>query len=314
MGVYRLILHDFDYFKPATMAEALSLLGSNPGCYCLLGGGTDIVIRLKQGRLTPRIVVDLKKLALGGLSFESKKIFKIGAVTTLRDIEASPEVAKYYPALHEAVTHMASTQIRSRATIGGNLCNAAPSADTAPPLLVYGARLFAEGITEENANRSNRTEHQFTQRSFSIEEFFVGPGANSLHSGEILTEVLISLPPARTGSAYLKLRRTEKDIALAGAAVLLTLDTQDKCADARIALGAVAPTPVRARAAEEILLGRPVTDELIHIAAKAALMDCNPIDDFRASARYRMDMIKELTLRALKTAFARARSSNERGR
>lgn len=298
-----MILNDFDYFKPATLAEALSLLKANPGRCSLLGGGSDLIVRLKQARAAPQIVVDLKGLELCGLTFDASGAFKIGTAVTLRDLEASPEVKKCFPALYEAVAHMASTQIRSRATIGGNLCNAAPSADTAPPLLVYGATLVAERIDGEKV----------VARRFPIEDFFTGPGMNSLQASEILTQILLPPPPARTGSTYLKLRRTEKDIAIVGAAALLTLDRGDKCTDVKIALGAVAPTPVRARAAEVLLLGRPVTDELICMAAKAAILDAKPIDDFRASARYRRDMVLELTKRALRTAFYQAKSSFEGG-
>ncbi|TEB08964.1 FAD binding domain-containing protein [Pelotomaculum propionicicum] len=309
-----MILHDFDYFRPATIAQALSLLEANPDSCCLLGGGTDLIVRLKQGRLTPKIVIDLKELNLSGLSFASNDVCKIGALTTLRDIEISPEIASNYPALHEAVTHMASKQIRSRATIGGNLCNAAPSADTAPPLLVYEASLVAESPSADKVNQNKKTKPVSIRRNISIRQFFNGPGLNSLNQNEILTEVLLPLLPARTGSTYLKLRRTEKDIAIVGVAALITLDSQGThCIDAKIALGAVASTPVRASAAEELLRGRPLTDEILNMAAKAALLDAKPIDDFRASARYRRDMIKELTLRALRTATSRAESSNKGG-
>ncbi|MHB8916492.1 MAG: FAD binding domain-containing protein [Desulfocucumaceae bacterium] len=302
-----MILHEFDYHRPATRTEALALVGSQPGRCCLYGGGTDVLVRLKQGQLKPCLVVDLKGLGLDRLVFDPAQGLSIGAVTTLRDIEVSTEVARWYPALHEAVSHMASTQVRSRATIGGNLCNAAPSADTAPPLIVYGASVVIEGAVESRVGETDQPGSSVT-REIPVEKLFLGPGATVLLPVEIMTEVRVPGPLARTGSAYLKLRRTEKDIALVGVAALFRLDNQGACAEVRIALGAVAPTPVRARGAEKILRDRQATDELVSLAAEAAMLDASPIDDMRASARYRRDMIRELTRETLKIALTRAKS------
>lgn len=301
-----MIVNHFDYYRPGTLAEALSITGSRQGRVSLMAGGTDILLRIKQGQAKPDTVVDLKGLGLDRLVFDPAQGLVVGAATTLREIESSPEVARWYPALYEAVSHMASTQVRNRATIGGNLCNAAPSADTAPPLIIYGASAVIQGLTGSRDGMQEKPESSVT-REIPVEKMFLGPGATVLLPVEIMSEVRAPGPLACTGSAYLKLRRTEKDIALVGVAALVRLDSKGACVEVRIALGAVAPTPVRARSAEKVLQGMQPTDELITRAAEAAVTDASPIDDVRASACYRREMVRELTGEALKIALMRAR-------
>lgn len=300
-----MILKDFTYCKPFMLAEAWQYLSPQAGRSCVLAGGTDLLIRLKQGTVSPDFLVDIKGLGLGALVFNSVEGLTVGAAVTLNDICENIDVTRWYPALYEAVAHMASYQIRNRATVGGNLCNAAPSADTAPPLIIYGATAVIEGAREAgSATKGNR---QIT-REIPVEKFIIGPGKTVLLPTEILTEIRVPLPPAGSGSAYIKLRRTEKDIALVGVAVQIRVSKQGICTEIRIALGAVAPTPIRAKSAERVMQGQLVTDDLIYRAAAAAVSDASPIDDVRATAAYRRDMINELTVNAVKKAMVRSRT------
>jgi carbon-monoxide dehydrogenase medium subunit len=282
------------------MAEAWAQLSSRSGRIALLAGGTDLLVRLKQGEPCPELLVDIKELGLGELVFDSANGLTIGAAAPLNEVCAHTDVRLFYPALHQAAISIASHQIRNRATIGGNLCNAAPSADTAPPLIIYDATAVITGPGDTQT--SEEVEKQIT-RKISVENFIIGPGRTVLLPAEILKEVRLPLPKPGSGSAYVKLSRTEKDIAIVGVAALVRVSAQGVCTDVRIALGAVAPTPIRALRAEELLQGRQLDDELLARAAATAASEASPIDDVRASATYRRDMIRELTRDALKKAL-----------
>jgi len=185
-------------------------------------------------------------------------------------------------------------QMRNRGTVGGNLCNASPAADTAAPLLVLGARVRLAGAGGE--------------RTLALEEFFVGPGKTVLAPGEVLAEILVPPPPPRSGGDYQRRTRTAMDIAVVGVAAAVVLDGGTACRDARLALASVAPTPLRAAAAEAVLRGKDLAPERIAEAARAAAGEARPIDDVRATATYRRAMVEVLTRRALTAALARARS------
>jgi len=212
----------------------------------------------------------------------------IGAATPLASVERSPEVRRHYPAVADAASWIGSAQVRSRATVGGNLCNAAPSADMAPILLAYGARAT---ITDGRA-----------ERTLPLEEFFTGPGQTVLESGELLKS--ISVPPCPTGfGKYYKTFRSAMDCCTVGVAAWVSFtDGTAVVQDARVALGAVAPTPIRSRSCERVLVGQTLDEALIQRAAVAATEDALPISDVRASAEYRKTLVSVLSRRALDAA------------
>ena len=283
----------FVMFQPTTIREALELGRENgPGVY-FQAGGTDLAIAMKEKGLVPRCIVDLKKISsLYGIREEGDGTLRIGALTTLREVETSGLVLKKYPLLARSAAEVGSIQIRNRATIGGNMANATPSADVAPALLVLEAQARITGLAQE--------------RSVPLSEFFVGPGKTVMTQGtEILTELVI--PPTQgVRGQYIKFSPREMmDLAYIGVAVALIYVPEDKrCREARIALGAVSPTPIRARRAEAILKDKVLTEDLAKEAGEEASRECKPIGDVRSSADYRRQMVRVNTTRAILNAAA----------
>lgn len=271
----------FEYFEPKSLHEASRLLAAGGQ---VLAGGTDLLVELKEQLRRAELVVNIKKIpGIGGLAFDPQRGLRIGALATAREVEVSPVVLEKYASLAQAARELGSIQVRNRATIVGNICRASPSADTLPPLIADGAiiRLHGPGGARE----------------LPLEDFFTGPGKTVLRRDELVTELLVPPPPARTGKVYIKHgRRKAMELATVGVAVTLTRD-----ADVRIALGAVAPTPIRARAAEDLLRKDPKAFEQ---AAAAAMAEAKPISNVRASAEYRREMVRVLTRRALEQALA----------
>lgn len=279
----------FDYAAPHTLSEALRLLageGARP-----LAGGTDLLVQMKYRRLFPSLLVDLKGVPeLNQLERDGGGLH-IGAAVPLAAIAAHPLVRGEYPALAGACALIGSVQIRNRATLGGNLCNAAPSADGAPPLLCYGAR----GVIAGPRGR---------RREMPMEDFFLGPGQTALRRGELLAEVVLPPPAPRTAASYLRFTpRQEMDIAVAGAGALLTLRGDGRCLQARIALAAVGPTPLRARQAEALLEGKTPSEESLRQASLKAMEEARPISDVRGSAPYRRELVGVLTYRTLRSCL-----------
>jgi carbon-monoxide dehydrogenase medium subunit len=219
-----------------------------------------------------------------------------GSAVTVGQIAANQRIQQDYTALAIGAGLIGSVQIRNMATVGGNLCNAAPSADTAPPLLVLGAQAVIASARGE--------------RKIPLETFSLGPGQTVLQPGELLKEIVVPKPPKGSGSFYLRhTPRARMDIAVVGAAAAITLDADGKIADARLALGAVAPVPMRAIKAEALLHGQRLTDELLREVGAAAAQEAQPIDDLRASAEYRRHLVSVLTQRALRGALVRAKEN-----
>ncbi|MDE3176758.1 MAG: xanthine dehydrogenase family protein subunit M, partial [Pseudomonadota bacterium] len=266
---------NFAYHRPRTLAEASRLLLDH-GEASLFAGGTDLFVELREGLRQCRHAIDLKAIAeLDGLSFDEVRGLSIGALATARDIETSPIIAAHYPDLAAAARSLGSIQVRNRATLTGNICRASPSADLSAPLLANQAEVDIHGPAG--------------QRLLPIEQFFLGPGRTALAAGEIVTAVSVPPPQPGSGRSYLKLgRRQAMELATVGVAAALRLE-QDRCVEVRIALGAVAPTPIRARGAERALLGQPLSPAALAAAAAAAMAECAPIDNVRASAAYRRD-------------------------
>jgi carbon-monoxide dehydrogenase medium subunit len=278
----------FDYVKPETLAEASAFMIEHDGEARLYAGGTDVLILMRGGFVAPQYIVDIKEIpGLRGISFDETAGLTIGAAVTLNAVASSPIIREKFGLLAEAAETVGSYQVRNRATIGGNICNASPSADTVPALLVLGAMAWVFGSGE--------------QKAIPLDTFFTGPGEALLGPGDILTSIQVSLPPAGNAHRYLKLGRVRAaDLALVGVAVLGFPQADNPSGYGfRIALGAVAPTPTRAPEAEAVL-AESVDDEAIGKATLAAVRTAKPISDVRASAEYRSAMVGALTRRGIK--------------
>jgi CO/xanthine dehydrogenase FAD-binding subunit len=278
--------------EPATVAEALRALrrtGAAP-----LAGATDLIPAMRKGEMRPRALVNLKCIPeLSGIT-RTREGLRIGATTRVAELLESAAIAAAAPLLAEVAHGFGSAQIRAMATVGGNLCSATPSADLAPPLLVLDARAEIRGAGGK--------------RELDLCDFFRGANRTILRRGEILTAIIVPRARGRFGAAYHKLcGRRAMDLSIAAVAAAVRLrGTGAICAGARVALGAVAPIPMRARAAEELLEGVPLTPALIEEAAAAAAKAARPVTDLRASAEYRRDMVRVLAARALTEALRRA--------
>ncbi len=284
----------FEYMAPKTLDEAVSILHTNQGRAKVLAGGTDLLVEMKEDILCPEVLVDIKHIShLDHLTYDDEKGLSIGALVTVRRVERSPIVAEKYAGLSQASRELGSIQIRNRATIAGNISRASPSADTIPPLIADGARVVVYG--SEGA------------REIPLEDFFVGPGQTVMTGEEILTEIVVPNPGSKMGKSYIKLgRRQAMELATVGVAVTLNLEG-DVCDQVRVALGAVAPTPIRSHKAEELLMGSTLDQETIRAAAVAARDESSPISDVRSSAAYRRQMVGVLTEEAIQQAMGNAR-------
>lgn len=274
----------FEYFEPKSLGEAVALLGRYQGRAQALAGGTDLLVEIKEQLRRADCVVNIKKIpGIGGLSYDPRSGLRIGALATAREVEVSSMVLEKYASLAQAARELGSIQVRNRATIVGNICRASPSADTLPPLIADGAIVKLHGPGGA--------------RELPLEDFFTGPGKTVLRPEELVTELVVPAPPPRTGKVYIKHgRRKAMELATVGVAVTWTRD-----GEVRIVLGAVAPTPIRAYQAEEVLKKDP---RAIEEAAAAAMAEAKPISNVRASAEYRREMVRVLTRRALEQALA----------
>lgn len=291
-------MKNFQYQAPRRLDEATALMAEHAGSAQLLAGGTDLLVFMRNGRKSPDVVVDAKKIpSLTRLELDAERLV-IGAAVSCRTVWEHPEISARFPALSDAAALVGGIQIQGRATFGGNLCNAAPSADTVPPLIVHGATVHVASARGE--------------RDAPVEKICTGPGRTSLAADEILVSLTIPIPPANAGAAFLRfIPRNEMDIAVANAAALVELDEAgETCKAARIAIGAVAPTPLFVEAAGAALVGRPVNDESISAAARIATNAATPINDMRGTIEHRKQLVKVLTTRALRRACARARGED----
>ena len=264
-------MRTFEYFAPSSLQEAIDIFRQRGDGGRLLAGGTDLVVQMMEGATKfpyPSYLVSLRRIQeLKGIEFDELSGLRIGAGATMADVAASPAVRERYCAVAEGAALVGSLQTMNMATVGGNLCNAAPSADITPSLLAHEAECRVAGPAGE--------------RTLSLESFFLGPGQTALQPGELLAEVKMPAPPPNSGGVYVRhTARKQMDIAAVGVAVLLTL-AGDRIERARLALGAVAPTPVRARQAEALLEGQAASEELFARAAEAATAEARPISDVR---------------------------------
>ncbi|MCB8815194.1 FAD binding domain-containing protein [Desulfosporosinus shakirovi] len=282
-------LPDFDYYAPDSLAETCEGLEHFGAKAKVLSGGTDIIAKMKSGLLNPEVLISLKKLEdLKKIEYVSGKGVVIGALSTHNDLVNSKILNDKYLSVSEAAHNMASNQIRNIGTVGGNLCNAVPSADLPPILIALGATIKLVGTKGE--------------RVMLLEDLFTGPMKTVIAENEILTEIVIPDQPS-TGSNYIKfgLRRSGA-LAVVGIAVAVTVNG-GTFTEAKIAIGAAAPTPIRARETEKFLQGKTISDDLLAEAGVIASGESKPISDIRGSAEYRRDLIRVLTRRALHKAI-----------
>lgn len=283
----------FVYHTPASLGEALELMARCGSSGRYIAGGTDLLVAMKKREVVPEHLISLSGVAsLKGIASDDSGV-RIGSLTTLAEIERSETIRKGYLPLRDAVNVMGSIQVRNLATIGGNLCSAVPSADSAPPLIALGASVKLVGPDGE--------------RTVPVEAFFTGPKASVRKTEEVLTEIVIPKPGPGSSGCYLKLmRRHAMDLALVGVAACLTLDPGTLvCKEARIALGAVASTPIRVPEVEAQLVHKAVSEAVAAEAARTAGMQCRPITDIRASLDYRCSMVEVFTRRAVMEALKR---------
>jgi carbon-monoxide dehydrogenase medium subunit len=282
-------LPDFDYYLPSTLEEACLVLSRLGGVARVLAGGTDLIPQMKNEAVAPKALVSLKRIkGLKEIEYALGKGMVIGAAATQNDLATSLALGERYPSVTEAAASMANNQVRNRGTVGGNIVSAVPSADLPPILIALDASVTLLGP------RGSRT--------MSLENFFTGPRSSLISYDEILIDIVIPEQPT-TGSAYFKFGlRNSGALAVVGAAASVVADGLH-VERVRIVLGAVAPTPIRARQAEQLIAGNSVTETLLEEAGRAAAWECRPISDIRGSEEYRRDMVRVFTKRALRKAL-----------
>jgi carbon-monoxide dehydrogenase medium subunit len=284
----------FDYAAPKTLSEAVALLAGRPDKARVLAGGTDLLVQLREGRRDADLVIDVKRVPdLADVRFDPQRGLQVGAAVPCYRVAEHPDVARLYPGLTDAASLVGGVQIQSRATLAGNLCNASPAADTVP------AMIACEGVAVVAGAGGTR--------SVPVEQFCVGPGKTVLGPGELLVSLTFPAPRAGSSSAYLRfIPRNEMDIAVVGAGVAVTLDGP-RCAAARIALCAVAPTPILVPDAGAALVGTNLDMADLDRAGSIAQAAAKPISDMRGDAEYRRHLVGVLVKRALRIALARAK-------
>jgi carbon-monoxide dehydrogenase medium subunit len=285
-------MNSMEYHAPTTVEEACSLLGGSENSR-VLAGGTDLLVQMHGGLVQPACIVDIK--AIPGITdvVLTEQGLTLGAAAAAQSITERQDIEAVYPGLVEAIDLIGSTQVQGRCSVGGNLCNASPAADTVPALIVNGAQCNIGGPAGE--------------RQVAVESFNTGPGQNCLQPDEILISLFIPAPALRTADAYLRfIPRSEMDIAVVGAGVSLTLDEDGRCIAARVAIAAVAPVALQVVDAAAALIGTRLEEAALDAAASAASAAANPISDKRGTAEYRRKVVGVMTRRAARTAHQRA--------
>ncbi len=284
------------YTHPETVDAAVAELARAAGSARVLAGGTDLLVQMRSGLLEPEVVVDIKGIEETRTIAREGDGFRIGAAVAGAELSEHPDLERHWPGVVEAMDLIGSTQIQGRATLGGNLCNASPAADSVPALIAAGAVCSVAGPSG--------------RRELAVEDVCTGPGKTSLAKGEFVVSFFLPPRPAHSGDAYLRfIPRTEMDIAVVGAGVNLTLDAAGKCTSARVSLGAVAPRALLVNDAGAALVGTKVDDAAITKMMAAARAACAPINDKRGTVEYRIKVAGVLAERATRIALQRARDS-----
>ncbi len=287
-----------DYERPTSLKSALSILSEKGDVTKVLAGGTDMLVKLRVRREQPDILMDSKEIPeLNELSFDPSKGLTIGAAVPLYKLYDDKDVKKYYPALVDSTTIIGGIPIQGRATVGGNLCNAAPSADTIPTLIVLGATAIIHSSE--------------STREVSVSEFCTGPGSNILKSNEILVSINIPAPKQNSGAHYMRfIPRNEMDIAVVGIGTYVQLNSSgDKFEQVNVSLASVAPTPIYVKEISEFLSGKEVNDENIEKAGQLAKEASSPISDMRGTAEYRQHLCAVLTKRSINKSIERIKGA-----
>ena len=286
-----------DYAKPSSVQEAVSLLAEHGDRARAIAGGTDILVQLRTGRWSPDLIVDVKAIPeLMAISYDSSNGLTLGAAVPCYQIYGNAAVRDAYPGLMDSATLIGGTQIQGRASFGGNLCNAAPSADAIPALIAHGATANISGPNGD--------------RQVLVEDFCTGPGTSVMKPGELLVSIHVPAPSKGFGARYIRfIPRNEMDIAVAGAGVSVVMDNGN-IQSARVSLASVAPTPLLVKEAGAALAGKAPTDDNIRVASDLARSAARPITDMRGTIEYRKQLCEVLTRRALHTAIERAKEAN----
>lgn len=288
-------MQSFEYIAPKSAEEVATLLAGKNGDAQILAGGTDLLVQLREGRRQAKLVIDVKNIPeLTQVTFDSTNGLRIGAAASCHEICSDPNVSEHYPGLVDGIHLIGGVQIQNRASVGGNLCNASPAGDSIPALIVHEAICHITGTN--------------SMRTLPVEEFCIAPGKNTLQSGEFLTSISVPRPKEKFGASYLRfIPRNEMDIAVVGAGASVVLDADGKrIISARIALGAVAPTPLFASDAGAFLSGKEVTRKNLKEAARMAQSIAKPITDLRGTAEHRKHLAAVLVERTLDKAIERA--------
>jgi len=298
-------LPSFDYVRAATPDEAIDLLEKHGEAARLLMGGTDLFVRMREGDIRPHIVVDVKHLpGMRTVTYNEREGLTVGAAVTMNQVASHPDVQARYPLLAQAAASVASYQLRNRATVGGNLCNASPCANTAPAALVLSGRMVLYAADGE--------------REVPASEFFLGPGETKMRAIEMMTAIRFPVPPPGAVGRYLQLGRNKSgDLSIVGVAILGFPDGRasssrpatDSGYGFRIGLASVAPVPLEALEAEDVLAHNPPGEETFALAAAKAMEAATPIDDVRGSSAYRKAMVRNLTLRGLRHVWKQLRNT-----
>ena len=282
-----------EYKSPNSIDEAVALLAGAGGKARILAGGTDLLVQIRMGFASPELIIDIKNIPELRAITSSKGGIRVGAAVSGAELGEHADVSKTWPGVVEATELIGSTQIQGRASLGGNLCNASPAADTVPALVAAGAVCRVVGTGGE--------------RNVPVEEINTGPGSTSLGDDEFVIDFDFPVRPARSGDAYLRfIPRTEMDIAVVGAGVSLTLAEDGSCQDARVSLGAVAPTVVLLEEGAKALIGTTIDEGALKELDSAARAACNPINDKRGTIEFRTDVAGVLARRAALIAKERA--------
>jgi aerobic carbon-monoxide dehydrogenase medium subunit len=290
-------MNRFEYLIARTLPEAIALLGQDDGTR-IVAGATDFLVRWRQGAWKPPAVLSIQRIpGLDQINYSPATGLSLGPLVNIRTLEVHSLIQQHYPALSQAAATFAGVQIRNLATVGGNICNASPAGDCLPALIAYGAECRLIGPQGE--------------RLVPLESFLLGPGRTALRPADLLAELHLPPPPPHSGALYIKHSpRSAMDISTVGVASVVTLDDGGVCREVRIALGAVAPTVLRARSAETLLRGQRLEAGLLQQAARAATEDARPIDDIRGTARHRWAIVEALTGRTLRSAIQMAQGTN----
>ncbi|WP_028324245.1 FAD binding domain-containing protein [Desulfatirhabdium butyrativorans] len=293
-------LPKFEFHAPETLKEAFGILAQYTTRTRVLAGGTDLLVNMKKRVLTPDHLVSISRIPELTTIEVSDDGMRIGACSTVADLCRSEAIRNTFPALAEGARNLGTPLIRNLATIGGNLGSARPAADLPPSLMVYGAQVVLKNLAGE--------------RKLPLDRFFIGPGLTEIQPDEILTGILVPAPPKRSGAWYINLGvRKGQDCNLVNAASWICLEADGRIRDVRIVLGCVGPVPLRAKSAEQRLIGSRPDGSVFSVAAEHAQRDCSPIDDFRASADYKRAMAGVLVRRTLEAAYRQAAQDGNKG-